>query len=48
MQGESPQNEGYGGSVLLSIQLQDNYNLDDKKQTLTVSAGYQLTWFDQR
>ena len=30
------------------MQLADNYNLDDKTQTLTVSASYQVTWFDTR
>ena len=36
------------GTVGLSINVQDNFKLDDKSQTLTLSGSYKLQWVDDR
>ena len=36
------------GVVGLSINVQDNYKLDDESQTLTLSGNYKMQWVDDR
>ena len=53
-QGKSPKNDlprvidVPPGVVGLSMNVQDNYKLDDNSQTMTLSGSYEVGWVDDR